>query len=129
MSRYAGRLIAELEALASAMREAIRKKQTAQYREFDAQFHRAFFRHCGNSYLAAMYSMMEAKLQTLRVSLITPLPHLLNVSLEEHVKIAKSLHDSKVDVALRVLTEHIKRARELMRGLHEVAPITVEKLS
>lgn len=125
MRRQAGRLSAELDTLVAAMREAIKKNQTAQFRELDAQFHRAFFKHCGNSYLAAMYSMIEAKLQTLRVSLITPLPHLLTVSLDEHVKIAKALHESKVDVALRVLAEHIKRARELMRGLHEAEPVTI----
>lgn len=129
MRRQAGRLTAELDALVLAMQEAMKKKQAAQYRELDAQYHRAFFKHCGNGYLAATYAMMEAKLQTLRVSLINPLPHLLAQSLDEHVKIAKALRASKIEVALRVITEHIRRARELMRGLHEVEPVTVEKLS
>lgn len=129
MRRQAGRLVAELDALTAAMREAVKKKQAAQYRALDAQFHHAFFMHCGNASLAAMYSIIEAKLQTLRVTLITPLPNLQSLSLDEHVKMVKALRESKVDAALKVLSEHIKRARELMRGLHEVEPVTVETLS
>jgi len=129
MRREAGRLMAELDGVCKSMREALKKKQTRQYRQLDAEFHRVFFKHCGNTYLSGAYSMIDAKLQTLRVSLIAPIPSLLSLSLEEHVRITKALRESQMEVALRVLTDHIKRARELMRGLREVEPVTVEGLS
>jgi len=129
MRRQAGRLVAEIDALVKAMRASVKQNDTTRYRDLDTDFHRAFFKHCGNSYLASMYAMIEGKLQTLRVSLVTPLPNLLNVSLDEHVQMAKALHDSKIQVTLEVLSDHIRRARELMRTLHEVKPVTVEKMS
>jgi DNA-binding GntR family transcriptional regulator len=129
MQRHAGNLLGELEALLAAMREALKKKQAAQYRDLDAQFHKAFFKHCGNSYLTASYSLIEAKLQTLRVSLITPIPRLAELSMGEHVQIAAALREAEVGKALKVLSEHIKRARDLMRGLQEVEPFNVGKLA
>ena len=128
MRRQAGRLTAELEGLVAEMREAIKKRQTARYQQLDAQFHATFFKHCGNVYLARSYAMIETKLQTLRVNLIKPLPHLGKLSLEEHSQILKALYDSKVDKASEVLSRHVKRARELMRGLHEAKPVSVSKL-
>jgi DNA-binding GntR family transcriptional regulator len=129
MRRQAGRLTTELEALTAEMRESVKKKKIAHYRELDAQFHQCFFKHCGNAYLASSYAMIEAKIQTLRVSLVTPLPNLTALSLDEHLQITQALRESKVDTASEILTTHIKRSRELMRGLHEVDPVTVEKMS
>lgn len=128
MRRQAGRLLAELDGIVQRMCEAIKNQQSEQYRRLDGQFHAAFFKHCGNAYLAGAYSMIDAKLQTVRVSLIAPIPKLLDISLDEHLRIANALKDDKLEVALKVLSEHIKRARELMRGLREVEPVTVEAL-
>jgi DNA-binding GntR family transcriptional regulator len=128
MRRHAGRLLSDIDGIVTAMCEAIANKEAEHYRHLDAQFHDAFFKHCGNAYLASAYSMIDAKLQTLRVSLIAPIPSLLDVSLDEHVRIAKALNDDQTEVGLSVLSEHIKRARELMRGLREVEPVIVEAL-
>lgn len=128
MRRRAGQLIAELEVVVKAMREAIRKKQSALYRDLDEQFHQAFFKHCGNAYLWSSYRMIEAKVQTLRVSLISPIPDVVRVSVDEHVQIAKELRDSNVNAAVEIVTRHIKRSRELMRNLKESPPITVDKI-
>jgi DNA-binding GntR family transcriptional regulator len=128
MRRQAGRLLVEMDGIVKAMCEAIRAKDAERYRRLDGQFHAAFFKHCGNSYLAGAYSMIDAKLQTLRVSLIAPIPSLLDVSLDEHQRIAKALKDAEIEVGLKVLSEHIKRARELMRGLREVEPVTVDEM-
>lgn len=128
MRRQAGRLLAELDGIGKRMCEAIKNQQTEHYRRLDSQFHAAFFKYCGNAYLAGAYSMIDAKLQTLRVSLIAPIPSLLDISLDEHGRIANALKDDNIEVALKVLSEHIKRARELMRGLREVEPVTVEAL-
>lgn len=128
MRRQAGRLLVDLEVIVETMREAIDHKQAEHYRRLDAQFHHAFFKHCGNSHLAGAYSMIDAKLQTLRVSLIAPIPTLLGVSLEEHLRITKALKEGETEAGLKVLSEHIKRARELMRGLREVEPVIVEAL-
>jgi len=125
MRRQAGRLTAELDTLIQAMREALKKKQIAHYRELDAQFHQTFFKHCGNAYLANSYALIEAKLQTLRVNLMKPLPNLSKMSMDEHQQIAQALNESKVSKALEILGAHIKRARELMRDLHEVKPVSV----
>lgn len=127
--RQGGRLTTELDLLMASMREAVRKNQIAHYRALDGQFHQSFFKHCGNAYLTRSYSLIEAKIQTLRVSLITPLPNLIALSLDEHQQIAKELYGGKVDTAIAILTAHIKRSRELMRGLHEVAPINVGKFA
>lgn len=128
MRRHAGQLLVELDGILKTMGEAIRAKEAERYRKLDAEFHAAFFRHCGNAYLAGAYSMIDAKLQTLRVSLIAPIPSLLDVSLDEHVRIAKALKEGENEVGLKVLSAHIKRARELMRGLRELEPVTVEAL-
>jgi len=128
MRRQSGRLLAELHDIVETMCVAIRDKKSDEYRRLDARFHAAFFKHCGNAYLAGAYSMIDAKLQTLRVSLIAPIPSLLDVSLDEHRRIAKALRDGKIEAGLKVLSEHIKRARELMRGLREVDPVTVEEM-
>lgn len=77
MRRQAGRLLAEIDGIVKAMCEAIANKEAEHYRQLDAQFHAAFFKHCGNAYLASAYSMIDAKLQTLRVSLIAPIPSCL----------------------------------------------------
>lgn len=127
MRRQAGRLVADIDTVVARMKEALKKKQTAEYRELDAQFHQTFFKYCGNGYLASSYALIEAKLQTLRVSLITPLPNEIKVSMSEHVQIAKALRESSVDAAIDVLTQHIKRARELMRNLKEAAPVNIGK--
>jgi DNA-binding GntR family transcriptional regulator len=127
MRRQAGRLVSELEVLLASMREAIKKNQISHYRELDSQFHRAFFKHCGNTHLANSYALIDAKLRTLRVSLSATLPNLTKLSMDEHVQITRALQESKVEAAIGTLTAHIKRARELMRGLHEVAPVNVAK--
>lgn len=128
MRRQAGRLVAEIDALATAMRMVVKQKDTARYRGLDTEFHRAFFKYCGNDYLASMYAMIDGKLQTLRVSLVTPLPNLLSVSLNEHLQIARALKEFRLPAALEILTAHIKRARELMHSLHEANPVTVERM-
>lgn len=128
MRRQAGRLRVELDGIVKRMCEAIENKHTEQYRRLDGQFHAAFFKYCGNAYLAGAYSMIDTKLQTLRVSLIAPIPSLLDISLDEHLRIANALKDDEIEAGLKVLSEHIKRARELMRGLREVEPVTVEAL-
>jgi DNA-binding FadR family transcriptional regulator len=56
------------------------------------------------------------------------LPNLAKLSLDEHVQIANALRDSKVDTAIEIVSRHIKRARELMRGLKEAAPVNVGKM-
>jgi DNA-binding GntR family transcriptional regulator len=129
MRRQAGRLTAELDTVVQAMHEALAKKQILEYRELDAQFHRAFFRHCGNTYLAGSYALIEAKLQTLRVNLMKPLPKLGKTSMDEHVQICGALKEQRPDRAIEILGIHIRRSRELMRDLQEVAPVTVEKMA
>jgi DNA-binding GntR family transcriptional regulator len=128
MRRRSGQLVAELETVVKDMREAIKKKQSLLYQDLDEQFHQAFFKHCGNVYLWNSYRMIEAKVQTLRVSLISPLPDIVKVSLDDHVGITRELHDSNTNAAVEILMRHIKRSRELMRNLKEAAPITVDKI-
>jgi len=125
MQRHPGHLLGELEAIVRAMKTALKSSQTAQYRSFDSQFHGAFFKHCGNRYLIASYSLIEAKLQTLRVSLTTPIPRLTTLSMDEHVQILSALREAELPKALKILSAHIRRARDLMQGLHEVDPVNV----
>jgi DNA-binding GntR family transcriptional regulator len=129
MHRRAARLTAELDELVGAMAEAVAKEQVSQYRELDARFHEAFFKYCGNGYLARSAAVIEAKLKTLRVSVTMFKPDVQALSLTEHQKIAAALRESRLDAAIEILTAHIKRARDLMRGLHEANPITVEKFT
>jgi DNA-binding GntR family transcriptional regulator len=125
IQRHRGQLLTELEAIVRAMKTALKGAQTAQYRVLDSQFHGALFKHCGNKYLAASYSLIEAKLQTLRVSLTTPIPRLTTLSMDEHVQILNTLSEAEVPKALKILSGHIRRARDLMQGLHEVDPVNV----
>ena len=63
MRRQAGRLLAEIDGIVTAMCDAIANKQAEHYRQLDAQFHAAFFKYSGNAYLASAYSMIPAPAQ------------------------------------------------------------------
>lgn len=119
MHRHAEALAAELGAITGEMATAVKRGKPARYEELDTRFHEAFFAHCGNAYLAASAATIGAKVQTLRVNLTTPRPALMAESLEEHRRIAGALREGRVDAALEILAAHIRRARDVIRGLHD----------
>ena len=128
MHRAAGRLIADIESITSAMRTCLDKAMVERYRELDAQFHLAFFHHCGNTYLANNYGMIEAKVTTLRAHLNAPRPDESASSLVEHEQIAERLSANDIDGASRLVAAQIKRFRTLMRSSLEVDPAPVDIL-
>lgn len=128
MQRQPGRMTSDSDKIVESMRQAIVAGRIDEYRSLDNQFHWAFFAHCGNAYLATSYAMIEAKITTLRMRLITPLPELITASMEEHALIASALADADTSRAIAILTAHVRRARDLMQRLNEVAPIDITRI-
>jgi len=120
MHRAAGRLVADIANITQAMRSVLDKGLIDRYRELDAQFHMAFFDHCGNTYLANNFGLIEAKVTTLRAHLNAPRPDEAVSSLVEHEEISSHLTRGDVDGAARLVAAQIKRFRTLMRSTLEV---------
>ncbi len=128
LHRAPGALTAELDGIVKKMSEAIRANDTASYRELDSAFHGAFFVHAGNAYLTRSYESIEAKVSTLRTTLIKPLPNLKALSLDEHQKLVRALTANDTGTAIALLTAHIRRSRDLMQTLNDVAPIDITRV-
>jgi DNA-binding GntR family transcriptional regulator len=122
MRRQPANLMAAMECVVEGMGSALARNSLTEYRDLDAQFHQAFFVYCGNEYLAKSYAMIEAKLTTLRIALLNPLPGEVPTSMEEHSRIAGALRQKKMAVAIEVLTGHIKRSEDLMQKLNLKRP-------
>ena len=101
-------LITELEDLVSKMSEARKADAFEQYLELDADFHDAFFRHCGNIYLQDGYQKVSDIVRTMRTHL-SKHPERTAKSFEEHVAITTHLNEGKVKAAKTVLKRQITR--------------------
>jgi DNA-binding GntR family transcriptional regulator len=129
MHRAGGRLVADIANITAAMRAALDKGLVERYRELDAQFHLTFFAHCGNTYLANNYGMIEAKVTTLRAHLNAPRPDESVSSLVEHEQIAQHLSAGDIEGATQLVAAQIKRFRTLMRSSMEIDPAPIDIFS
>ncbi|MGC3940815.1 GntR family transcriptional regulator [Roseobacter sp. EG26] len=101
-------LLAELDDIVSKMSDARAANSFEQYLKFDADFHDAFFRHCGNNYLRDGYQKVGDIVRTMRTYLSRRSERTAK-SFKEHEAIAALLHEGKVKPAKDVLKRQITR--------------------
>ena len=101
-------LLNELESIVSKMSTARAADAFQQYLELDADFHDAFFRHCGNSYLQDGYQKVSDIVRTMRTHLSTRSERTAK-SFAEHEAILAFLSENKVKAAKTTLKRQITR--------------------
>lgn len=103
-------LSADLDAAVAAMVEARRRTDTKAYLDADTEFHLAFFRRCGNTYLSETYGLHVGKIAALRTHLAGKPLHTQR-SFEEHCEIAAMVGSGDTASLMAVLDRHIERTR------------------
>ncbi|OXT02992.1 GntR family transcriptional regulator [Notoacmeibacter marinus] len=101
-------LLDELGDIVGRMSKAQMADAFDQYLDLDADFHDAFFKHCGNSYLREGYRKVSDIVRTMRTHL-SKRPERTAKSFEEHAAIATHLSDGKMKSAKNVLKRQITR--------------------
>jgi DNA-binding GntR family transcriptional regulator len=92
-----------------------------QYLELDADFHDAFFKHCGNSYLREGYQKVSDIVRTMRTHL-SKRPERTAKSFKEHEVIMKLLSEGKVKSAKNILKRQITRGERSYSDLIGIKP-------
>lgn len=101
-----GQLVDSMEPCIRSMQQAVSNQDAATYRRLDADFHRNFFRFCGNKLLSDAYEDIEFRVQSLRTRL--SVTHVNNAnSLKEHEDIVNALVSRDVERAVELLVQHI----------------------
>ena len=108
LSENRSALLDELQHIVIKMSEARAADAFERYLELDADFHDAFFRHCGNTYLQEGYQKVSDIVRTMRTHL-SKRPERTEKSFEEHETISKLLKEGKVKTAKSVLRRQITR--------------------
>jgi DNA-binding GntR family transcriptional regulator len=111
MNRAPKEFLRDLGRIVAAMKQAERENDPEVYRLNDALFHQAFVAHSGNVYLDQCYRLIDHKISALRTHLATPMPELMQESLDEHVQIYKALSKGDLKTAEIVLKRHITQGR------------------
>lgn len=101
-------LVHELRDIVSRMATAREADAFQQYLELDADFHDAFFRHCGNGYLQDGYQKVGDIVRTMRTHLSIRSERTAK-SFAEHEAIVTFLGDGKVKAAKNTLKRQITR--------------------
>ena len=108
--------IARLGDILAEMIIAREKDDFQMYLDLDSEFHDAFFRHCGNEYLADGYKKVGDIVRTMRTYLSLR-PHRTDKSFEEHENIVRLLESGQVDAAKAVLDIQIQRGEQAYADL------------
>ncbi|MEX0760254.1 MAG: GntR family transcriptional regulator [Tistlia sp.] len=106
-ARRSGRqLVGVLAAIGVEMDRAVADEDGLRYRTLDADFHQAFFDHCGNSFFASCYQGFAFRVQALRARLSNK-PGLNERSLGEHHRLIELLARDEVEAAEELLSRHV----------------------
>lgn len=108
LDQNAAALLDELGDIVIKMSKAREADAFEQYLELDADFHDAFFKHCGNSYLRGGYQKVSDIVSTMRTHL-SKRPERTAKSFYEHEAITTLLSEGKVKSAKNVLKRQITR--------------------
>jgi len=93
--------------------EACLDADAIAYGRADTRFHQAFFHHCGNAYLTEGYRLVSGKVAALRTHLTAHVAERRVTSLDEHRKMAALFGAGDLDALFALLTDHIRRTREV----------------
>ena len=97
----------KLSKLAGEMAGALARKQSRDYRGFDAQFHQRIIDYADNEYLWRAYAVVALRIQALRYRLRAN-PSLEARSLKHHRTLARLVSRGDRDRAVELLREHIR---------------------
>lgn len=106
----------ELHQIVSAMSGALEAGKLERYLDLDADFHDAFFKHCGNSYLREGYQKVSDIVRTMRTHLSKTTERTAK-SFSEHEAIALHLKEGKLTAARNVLKRQITRGERAYSDL------------
>ncbi|WP_240705133.1 GntR family transcriptional regulator [Pacificoceanicola onchidii] len=101
-------LLSELDGIVAKMAVAREADAFNDYLELDADFHDAFFDHCGNGFLQDGYQKVSDMVRTMRTHL-SKRPERTEKSFKEHQAIAALLREGKAKAAKTVLKRQITR--------------------
>lgn len=95
----------------AAMRIAVEAGNRRAYGRHDTEFHLAFFRDCGNRYLARAYESILGRVAALRTHLAIEAPGEPARSLADHEEIADLAARDRPDEIAAILEDHILRTK------------------
>jgi DNA-binding GntR family transcriptional regulator len=104
--RNGRQLVGALAAIGVEMDRAVAGGDAIAYRTLDADFHRTFFDHCGNSFFVSCYQGFAFRIQALRARL-SDKPQLNERSLAEHHRLIELLAREEVEAAGELLSRHV----------------------
>jgi DNA-binding GntR family transcriptional regulator len=108
LAQNSSALLRELDEIVVKMSKARGVDAFDQYLELDADFHDAFFKYCGNSYLREGYQKVSDIVRTMRTHL-SKRSERTAISFNEHKAITTLLSEGKVKSAKNVLKRQITR--------------------
>ena len=108
LGRDAGALSADMDRVVQQMETAQAAGDSGRYLSLDTDFHRLFFKHCRNEYLAASYERFVGKIAALRTHL-SRMPDHTSLSLVEHKLLTAAVHKRDGPQVSAILDEHIGR--------------------
>jgi DNA-binding GntR family transcriptional regulator len=108
LDHNAAALLNELQDIVIKMSKAREADEFELYLELDADFHDAFFKHCGNSYLRDGYQKVSDIVRTMRTHL-SKRPERTAQSFKEHTEITALLTEGKIKSAKNILKQQITR--------------------
>jgi DNA-binding GntR family transcriptional regulator len=100
-------LLRTLDGIVGAMGVALADGDTVAYRNLDADFHQAFFEHCGNTYFSRTYESFAFRVKALRTRLSVD-PSLNRSSYRDHKAIAADIDNGSIEDAAERLSEHVR---------------------
>ncbi len=112
-------LLDALSTTVSKMSEAQQSGESERYLELDAEFHHAFFEHCGNSYLRDGYQRVGDIVRTMRTHL-SARPDRTEKSFREHESILLLLREENATAAKEILRRQITRGERSYSDLVSV---------
>lgn len=104
-------LVRTLDKIVAAMGGALADDYSVLYRNLDADFHEAFFEHCGNRYFLSTYESFAFRVKALRTRL--SIDSALNrSSFRDHQAIAALIDSGAVSEAVERLSTHVRSTIE-----------------
>lgn len=105
--RNGRQLVGALAAVGVEMDRAVAAEDGVRYGALDADFHQAFFDHCGNGFFLSCYQGFAFRVQALRARLSNEA--VLNErSLAEHHRLIELLAREQLDQACDLLSSHVR---------------------
>jgi len=108
-------LVAELEAAIAEQEEAVAEGTTG-FAKADRRFHRAIVHAAGNAILTRLYDALRDRQQRIASASLARNPSDAARFIGEHRAIAEALERGDADAACRLVSEHLRSARDAARG-------------